>query len=416
MFAFQSNQSCKISCVTWGKDAHALFDYESEEITKNIFTLGKGGKIFLDNEKGTTKYEPDNQEEGFFLTGGHSSSSEGCLINFFNEYGSHTRVTKKIKDEYEFNKENITEVQNMIYYVISQKELKGIKREYKSEYDFKPQINDIIRFGRVQFVVRSMKDKSNSNNNEEDNNNIDGNKPVFLPNDNSNLKSNNNNKALICELCEKKETDSINNPIIKICPCKKCPLLHIKCFKNEYIKKDKMFCYSNKDYMDHSLKIVSFINFLCPLCNEPYNPIIKINSRFYNIIPYTFDKDVFHLVLESINFVKDGIYCMMVIIFLFPNKKEVFYLGRGHEASFKISDISISRIHAKIYLKDENIFIDDLGSKFGTLLLARNSIDVGEMLDKKMKIQIGRNVIWLDKDNSEDDNADNNNKENENNV
>ena len=122
MFAFQSNQSCKISCVTCGKDAHALFDYESEEITKNIFTLGKGGKIFLDNEKGTTKYEPDNQEEGFFLTGGHSSSSEGCLINFFNEYGSHTRVTKKIKDEYEFNKENITEVQNMIYYVISQKE------------------------------------------------------------------------------------------------------------------------------------------------------------------------------------------------------------------------------------------------------------------------------------------------------
>ena len=143
---------------------------------------------------------------------------------------------------------------------------------------------------------------------------------------------------------------------------------------------------------------------------------LALNSRFYNIIPYTFDKDVFHLVLESINFVKDGIYCMMVIIFLFPNKKENFYLGRGHEASFKISDISISRIHAKIYLKDENIFIDDLGSKFGTLLLARNSIDVGEMLDKKMKIQIGRNVIWLDKDNSEDDNADNNNKENENNV
>ena len=79
MFAFQSNQSCKITCVTWGKDAHTLFDYESEELTKNIFTLRKVGKIFLDQEKGTTKYEPDNQEEGFFLTGGHSSSSEGCL-------------------------------------------------------------------------------------------------------------------------------------------------------------------------------------------------------------------------------------------------------------------------------------------------------------------------------------------------
>ena len=411
MFAFQSNQSYKINCVTWGKDAHALFDYESEEIVKNIFTLGRGGKIFLDNEKGTTSYEPDNQEDGFFLTGGHSSSSEGCLINFFNEYGSHTRVTKKIKDEYEFNKENITEVQSMIYYVIAQKELKGIKREYKSEYNYKPEIYDIIRFGRVQFIVRSMKDKSCSSDGES--NDIES---IFLPNDNSNLKQSLNNKVLICELCEKKETDNINNPIIKICPCKKCPLLHINCFKNEYLKKDKMFYYSNKDYMNGSLKIVSLINFLCPLCNEPYNPIIKINSRFYNILPYSFDKNIFHIVLESINFVKDGVYCIMVIIFTFPNKKEEFFLGRGHEATFKISDISISRVHAKIYLKDENIVIDDLGSKFGTLLLARNSIDVGEMIEKKMKIQIGRNVIWLDKDSSEKNEEDNNNKDKENNI
>ena len=411
MFAFQSNQSYKINCVTWGKDAHALFDYESEEIVKNIFTLGRGGKIFLDNEKGTTTYEPDNQEDGFFLTGGHSSSSEGCLINFFNEYGSHTRVTKKIKDEYEFNKENITEVQSMIYYVIAQKELKGIKREYKSEYNYKPEIYDIIRFGRVQFIVRSMKDKSYSSDGES--NDI---KSIFLPNDNSNLKQTLNNKVLICELCEKKETDNINNPIIKICPCKKCPLLHINCFKNEYLKKDKMFYYSNKDYMNGSLKIVSLINFLCPLCNEPYNPIIKINSRFYNILPYSFDKNIFHIVLESINFVKDGVYCIMVIIFTFPNKKEEFFLGRGHESTFKISDISISRVHAKIYLKDENIVIDDLGSKFGTLLLARNSIYVGEMIEKKMKIQIGRNVIWLDKDSSEKNEEDNNNKDKENNI
>ena len=100
----------------------------------------------------------------------------------------------------------------------------------------------------------------------------------------------------------------------------------------------------------------------------------------------------------------------MIIIFTFPNKKEEYFLGRGHEATFKISDISISRVHAKIYLKDDNIIIDDLGSKFGTLLLVRNSIDVSQMLDKKMKIQIGRNVIWVENDNK-DDNDDNKNKE-----
>ena len=406
MFGFESNQYLKIHCNTWNKDAHALFDYESEEIVRNKFTLGKGGKIIRDEEKGETKYQPDNQDEGFFLTGGHSSSSEGCLINFFNEYGAHTRVSKKIKDEYIYNKENITEVQNMLYLVIFQSELKGIKREYKSGYNYKPHPNDIIRFGRVQFIIRSMKDKStlsNNNSNEfiDDNENY---KSIFLPNDNTDIKPSNNNKSIICDLCDKKEIDSTNNPII-ICPCKKCPLLHLNCFKNEYIKKEKIFNYNEKEYMSGNLKIINFINFLCPICNEPYNPIIKKGNNFYNILPYSFDKNIYHIVLESINFVKDGIFCVMIIIFTFPNKKEEYFLGRGHEATFKISDISISRVHAKFYLKDDNIIIDDLGSKFGTLLLVRNAIDVSEIIEKKMKIQIGRSVIWV-----EDEEENNKNK------
>ena len=132
------------------------------------------------------------------------------------------------------------------------------------------------------------------------------------------------------------------------------------------------------------------------MCNEPYNPIIKKGNKYYNILPYTFNKEIFHIVLESINFVREGILCVMIIILTFPDKKEEFYLGRGHEADFRISDISISRVHAKFYLKDDNIIIDDLGSKFGTLLLARNSIDVSEMIDKKMKIQIGRSLLWIE--------------------
>ena len=401
MFGFESNQSLKIHCNTWNKDAHALFDYESEEINKNIFTLGKGGKIIRDEEKGETKYEPDNHDEGFFLTGGHSSSAEGCLINFFNEYGAHTNILKKIKDEYKYNKESITEVQNMIYYVITQAELKGIKREYKSEYNYKPNINDIIRFGRVQFIVRSMKDKSISNdNNDLLNEDNEYNKPIFLPNDNSNLKTN-YSKSIICDLCQKKETDIANNPIINICPCKKCPLFHLNCFKNEYIKKEKIFQYHEKNYMGGNLKIIYFINFLCPFCNEPYNPIVKKGNNFYNIMPYSFDKQLYHIILESINFVKEGVFCVMIIIFTFPNKNEEYYLGRGHEASFKISDISISRVHAKVYLKDDNIIIDDLGSKFGTLLLVRKNIDVNEMIEKKMKIQIGRSVLWVEDEETE---------------
>ena len=80
----------------------------------------------------------------------------------------------------------------------------------------------------------------------------------------------------------------------------------------------------------------------------------------------------------------------------FPNKKEEYFLGRGHEATFKISDISISRVHSKFYIKDNNIFIDDLGSKFGTLVLIRKDVDLNEIVDKKIKIQTGRTTLWVD--------------------
>ena len=389
MFSFEPI-NLKIHCNTWNKDAHGLFDYESEEIVTNTFILGKGGKIIRNEEKNEVNYEPDKQEEGFFLTGSHVSSAEGCLVNFFNEYGSNVHILKKAKNNYTYNKDNITLIQNMIYYVISQSELKGIKKEYKTNYEFKPNINDIIRFGRVQFIVRAMKDISTKDVKD----NLDEN--IFLPNDSNNIKPN-SNKLILCDICNKKEIDSINNPILKICHCKKCPLFHLNCFKNEYIKKEEIFDYHEKDFKNGNLKIVTLINFLCPLCNEPYNPIVQKGDKNYNILPYTYDDKMFNIILESINFVKDGIYCMMIIIFYFPKQSEEYFLGRGHEATFKISDISISRIHARFCIKNGNIMIEDLGSKFGTLLLAKKNIDVSEMIDKQVKIQIGRTVIWVEK-------------------
>ena len=86
----------------------------------------------------------------------------------------------------------------------------------------------------------------------------------------------------------------------------------------------------------------------------------------------------------------------MIIVFTFPKKTEEYFLGRGHEASFKVSDISISRVHSKFYIKNGNIYIDDLGSKFGTLVLIRKDVNLNEIVDKKIKIQTGRTTLWID--------------------
>jgi pSer/pThr/pTyr-binding forkhead associated (FHA) protein len=44
-------------------------------------------------------------------------------------------------------------------------------------------------------------------------------------------------------------------------------------------------------------------------------------------------------------------------------------IGRAHEAEIRINDISVSRNHALIKLVDNEVYLADLKSKFGTLVL-----------------------------------------------
>jgi len=53
----------------------------------------------------------------------------------------------------------------------------------------------------------------------------------------------------------------------------------------------------------------------------------------------------------------------------------------------RINDISVSRTHASITLSCGKIFIRDLKSKFGTLVLIQNEIEISE---KTISLQIGR--------------------------
>ena len=53
--------------------------------------------------------------------------------------------------------------------------------------------------------------------------------------------------------------------------------------------------------------------------------------------------------------------------------KKVF-IGRGHDAEVRVTDISVSRLHAFIFKKDGLFYLADNKSKFGTLALIRYPI------------------------------------------
>lgn len=73
-----------------------------------------------------------------------------------------------------------------------------------------------------------------------------------------------------------------------------------------------------------------------------------------------------------------------------PTDHEPIRLGRGHQCDLRISDISISRVHALLKYKDGKFLIFDNESKFGTLILLNKNYDIQ---NDKAAIQIGRTVF-----------------------
>lgn len=79
-------------------------------------------------------------------------------------------------------------------------------------------------------------------------------------------------------------------------------------------------------------------------------------------------------------------------MFLEDQDNNFYIMGRGHESDLRISDISVSRLHAKISLINKQYIIEDLSSKFGTLVLATDPI---EIMEENKIIQIGRSLVSI---------------------
>ena len=70
-------------------------------------------------------------------------------------------------------------------------------------------------------------------------------------------------------------------------------------------------------------------------------------------------------------------------------------MGRGHECEIRITDISVSRSHARVEKHGSNYFIFDNKSKFGTLVKEpRLTLELSRI---KQGVQIGRTVITFEK-------------------
>lgn len=96
------------------------------------------------------------------------------------------------------------------------------------------------------------------------------------------------------------------------------------------------------------------------------------------------------LVLESLIHEKNT---SRIINIVMPNEdKKEFKLGRGHESDMRISDISVSRYHAKLMCREDGYYLEDNNSKFGTLALVT---DVKITPASSLAVQVGRTAVYF---------------------
>jgi hypothetical protein len=266
--------------------------------------------------------------------------------------------------------------------------------------------NDVIKLGRVKYSLNEINIPSRQNNidispplTDPTKYDIDGlnknTQPVFdfifQAKDSSEYKDIPDDERL-CKICYSEENDKEVNPLVHLCNCNGgLRFSHFECIKKWMETKLQKKENDKKTVTSYNIK-----SFNCEICRTPYPFKFKLNGidKPFELIDLEKPSGCDYIILESLNQMKEN--CNIKSIHVIQLGTDELTIGRGHESDVRINDISVSRNHAKLKYNPEDgtILLRDLKSKFGTLILIKNPLQIKE---KKIHLQIGRTYIegWL---------------------
>ena len=248
---------------------------------------------------------------------------------------------------------------------------KKILKEDKINIENKYEVNIINENENSE--IKSLNNSENNNN--EINNNNDINKRKY-------------SKNKICRICYMEEDDLDSNPLLNPCICAgSMKYIHYNCLRHWIINK----CYSKIETNNNNCSIFKIRPVECELCKTKFPDIITKNGNKYNISEFKPEYDNY-LIFESLTLDKNK-NKYNYIVALNENENKIC-IGRDKESNILFSDISVSRTHCILNIENNNIYINDNDSTFGTLILLQtSSINLSENLP--LYIQIGRSFLKI---------------------
>jgi hypothetical protein len=333
-----------ITSLTWPKESNELFDYESQEVTKQEFNISTPCSFF--RNKNQIDYQGKDLNE---------------TVNPIQQGESLFYIDNSLTDFY-FNTHSFSTNSNLILDEKPEREktwisLKNFKNKKYNNNGYILNPGDVIKFGRVTLKVREIQLEGRK----KGNGNIydlykDITKPCLI---NSIKKEKNNKKKKICRICycDEKEVDS---PLLNPCKCLGgLKYIHLSCLQ-QWLKSKSTFSSSSNDYCT----IYTFNQIACELCKQVFPDFIKVEHTFYQIWDFSESKFKNYISLDTLPL--NGQKSIYIISF---DKKNEIKIGRSHESDLRITDVTVSRMHCQITKTNENeVVLEDCNSKFGSLV------------------------------------------------
>lgn len=236
---------------------------------------------------------------------------------------------------------------------------------------------DVFRIGRIKFRVKEL----NSNKGETG-------KEIFSLCDmlsngaDDSFEDSKTAKTFVlpCRICLS-ETYEPENPLISPCKCGgTMKFIHLKCLQH---------CLMSKLTSKSSVSVLSFHwkKLCCDLCKKTYPYKLILPHKTIELLEVPKPPGLY-LILEVLCKDKTSLKGLHVVHL---GSKNCIQIGRAHSCELRITDISVSRNHAKISLISGNFYLEDTGSKFGTLVQVKRPIVLEEAKD--ITVQSGRSLI-----------------------
>ena len=434
---------------TWGKEINEIVNYDSKDLFLCELKINSSGclyrlhnRIFFMNEgtnlkdyelllkvnKIENKYEFNFNNFNFDDKGNITTYNSAWFLlkksrikEKMNKYRLKRgdilkigRIFVKIKDiKFEINKKSKTDNSSYDFELISNQSKNTNNKIFIKEID-NLNLNDRKEVNAKKNRIYSLANQRNAtdpnlddkiqilnlNTNNNNNNNKDNNININTNNNNNirfqdEIEDTKNNiekkeskkiklkKSRICRICYLEEESELDNPLVHPCKCSgSLKYIHLKCLKHWIMTKS-----CQKVEESDFCNVFLFKEVECEICKMQFPDLIKHNGQYFYLLDFTKDFKNY-LIIETITLDEEGNKFLYVISLL---NKEI-KIGRGILSDILLSDVSVSRVHCKINIEGNNIFLQDNDSKFGTLVLIQTpTIKMVENLP--LFIQVGRTFL-----------------------